>query len=118
MGAESDIIIPRDRTGHHIPYVSKSSGLIVVTESPKSLFPKPGVLVDVLIYTDGTNDATLEIYDNSDSATGTVLAKIVAKGGELMAGEVSIMTEAKYGMYVVLAGVGCSALIRYIPSVQ
>ena len=39
-----------------------------------------GILTGVQIITDGTNDATLVLYDNASAATGTAVFKITVTG--------------------------------------
>jgi len=85
--------------------ILSSSGAIKVT---------PGILVGVLAYTDGANDVTVTIYDNSSAAAGTVLSKIVVPGADKTGGEVNIMCEARTGIYMSISGTGATALIRYV----
>jgi hypothetical protein len=72
------------------------------------------LLRSLIVYTDGTNNATAIIYDNATEASGTELAKIVVKGSELMGGETAIKVRAENGLYLELSGVGATALVRYI----
>lgn len=89
---------------------TKSTGLL---SSSGVIKATPGVLVDMLVYTDGTNNATLTIYNDPDSANGTELGKIIVKGTELMGGEVSIVCDATLGMYAEISGTGATYLVRY-----
>lgn len=109
MGRAS-ILFTREENGIPFPYTSKSTGLLSASGVIKASF---GILIDVLVYTDGTNNATVTIYDDPDSANGTELAKVVVKGSDLMGGEVSILTGAALGMYISISGTGAQALVRY-----
>lgn len=104
-------VFARDANSTPFPYTSHSTGLLDASAVIKAA---EGVLVDVLVYTDGTNNATVIVYDDVDSANGTVLAKVVVKGSDLMGGEVSIMVDAHAGMYMAISGTGATALIRYV----
>jgi len=100
----------QEANGRIFPYSTTSSGILNTSQSVKDVF---GVLVDVLVYTDGNNNATVTVYDNPSAASGTVLAKIIVKGTDLMGGEVSILVDAQTGIYVDISGTGATALIRY-----
>jgi len=109
MGAGS---LPFFKSGNHepFPYTSTSSGILNADTAIKA---STGILIDVLVYTDGTNNATVTIYDDPNSADGTVLAKVVVKGSDLMGGEVGILANAGAGIYMDISGTGATALIRY-----
>lgn len=92
-----------------------SSGIVTVSQSPYTVVGHRAVLVSAHLYTDGTNDATLTIYDSSSGANGNVLAKYVAKGSELQLGEGGIWVLARNGITISLSGGSCSALIRWTP---
>jgi len=57
-----------------------SSGL---KEADAAIMATPGYFFGVLLRTDGTNEATIALYDDPDSADGTVLAAFGVPGADL-----------------------------------
>ena len=106
---------PIDSNGHPVP-CSQSTGLVPLASAPKSIVAGGAVLVDCLLYTDGTNDATLTIYDSPNAANGIELCQVIVKGAELWGGEVNIMCQAAFGLYMTLTGNGSKALVRHMPA--
>lgn len=92
-----------------------SFGLKTVTDVGSGLAVKSssGVLADCIVYTDGTNEATLIAYDNASAASGIVLAKVIVLGADKMGGEIDIEVAASNGIFITLTGTGSSCLIRY-----
>jgi len=105
-----DVKIPSDSRGNRFAYCCKSNGIKNTSGIIKASL---GILVDLLVYTDGNNNATVIIYDNPSAASGNELAKVVVKGDELMGGEVNILCNAELGMYMSISGTGATALVRY-----
>ncbi len=95
------------------PY-STSSGIVTVGQSPYIVHAAPCVLIDAIVYTDGTNDATLTVYDNATTVTGTVLAQAKAAGADLQAGVANMLRIADNGIAIEIVGTGASALIAYM----
>lgn len=92
---------------------STSSGLQSATALISSNI---GRLHAIQVITDGTNAATLVVYDNNAaSATGTVLAKIKVSGAGLY--ETLVMQDAgqvvNKGLYCVLTGTGAEYIVHY-----
>lgn len=93
-----------------IPATCKSSGELTaattVREGRSHLF-------GVLILTDGSNDALVQVYDNT-SAAGTLLFK-----GSLAAAEntgyvpFNYPVRADLGLHVVITGTGASVILYY-----
>lgn len=102
---------PQDPNAHPVPYVTGSSGLLT---SDQSVVVGPGILVAVIVYTDGVNDNSVIVYDHADSASGTVLAQVKLAGEDLMGGETNIMGEFTNGLYIDVTGTGVEVLLRYI----
>lgn len=75
---------------------------------------KPCTLVSATVLTDGTNAATLVLYDNASSAAGTVLAKVKVAGANLM-GFVVPLARAEKGIYADVTGTGAEFVITYEP---
>lgn len=96
--------------------LTTSSGLMTVGEldTGKVILDHPGILMTAIAYTDGSNDATLTIYDNATTVTGTELSYTKVKGTELMGGETQAYRVAENGITVKLTGTGSSALIAYM----
>ncbi len=100
------------RTGNeHTVEITESSGL---KNSDVQILDNPGVLVAIIVFTDGSNDATAIVYDNPDAASGKVLGKVVVKGADLMGGELKMNALARTGLFLDITGVGAEALIRFI----
>lgn len=71
------------------------------------------VLWSVLAITDGTNAATVIIYDNTE-ATGNKLAEFVVPGASQYGGRNWIMpVGAKIGLYAAISGTGASCIVEY-----
>lgn len=100
-----------DLSGNKVSYTCLSSGLL---SSSQAVFTTKAVLVSLIVYTDGTNNGTAILYDNASAGSGTEVAKIVAKGSELMGGETHIMCDCENGIYLSLSGTGATALVRYL----
>ena len=66
----------------------------------------PCVLYGAFVITDGTNNATLTIYDNT-SAAGKILRQITVVGGNYYGGfELPVGIAAGTGIYASLSGAG------------
>ncbi len=91
-----------------------SSGLVPLAASPAVVAQGQCVLMAAHVYTDGTNDATLTVYDSATGANGTVLARLRVKGTDLQIGEGGIEVHATNGLVVELGGSGSSGLVRYV----
>ncbi len=91
-----------------------SSGLVPLASSPAVVAQGQCILMAAHVYTDGTNDATLTVYDSSAGASGTVLARLRARGADLQVGEGGIEVHATNGLVVELSGSGSSGLVRYV----
>ncbi len=73
-----------------------------------------GWLGGFLIVTNGTDNATLIIYNDVDSADGTALAKWVVAGGDLDGGVMfPFPVEATVGMYADIEGTGANYWVYY-----
>lgn len=76
----------------------------------------PGTLLGLIIVTDGTNDATVSLYDNASAASGNILAKFVVKGAdlakELVISECGVV--ANNGIYADVSGTGANYIVHYL----
>jgi len=88
-----------------------SSGIVT---SDSAIITESGVLVAIIVFTDGVNDATVVVYDNDSAASGTVLGKVIVKGADNMGGELKINARVTNGIFVDVSGTGAEVLIRYI----
>lgn len=63
----------------------------------------------------GTTPATITVYDSINTATGSIIDKIVVGSGVSTNVNRYIPTMAKYGMYAVMSGTGAQASLFYGP---
>ena len=71
------------------------------------------LLTGILLLTDGTNNASIIIYDAA-SATGTVLFKLAVPGaGNFGGATFEIPIRAQIGIYADVTGTGASYIIYY-----
>ena len=66
-----------------------------------------------LVFTNGSNAATLTIYDNASAASGKVLLKVVVVGADLMGGAFPSfgIEKGANGLYAELSGTGASFIL-------
>jgi len=78
-----------------------------------------GFLTALMVYTDGTNDATVTLYDCKTGALGKVLVKLPIAGDNDYGGRIwadSAFRRFTDGIYAVVSGAGASAIVEYIKS--
>ena len=95
---------------------SKSSGHLSAT---KLVYSGPCYLTGVAVASDGTNAATLIVYDASTAETiGKEMFRAVATGGATAGGYESrdwaFPVECQNGIYAVLSGTTPSYVVEYI----
>lgn len=94
-----------------------SSGLITSATQVSLLSCR---LQSLQVNTDGTNPATVIVYDSENSTTSgkTILAKAIVPG--LQGGEFRHFNDdgiyASRGLYVTISGTGAEAIVAYAPS--
>lgn len=79
-----------------------------------AIMAAPGKLRGIMAEADGTNAATIIVYDNATAASGTILAKIVVDAGltyECLLPPGGIVANA--GLYLSLSGTGAAAVVLY-----
>jgi hypothetical protein len=91
--------------------VYKSSGALGPSAGA-CVLAKKGILAGALVSTNGTNDATLTVYDSLTAAGNQLLPTIVVPGANLLGG-VIIPIEAETGITYVLTGTGARVVIYY-----
>lgn len=75
---------------------------------------KKGALCSVLVITDGTNAATVLIYDNT-SAAGKKIAEFTVAGATGYGGRNWIFPVGyENGLYMDISGTGASAIVEYV----
>lgn len=68
----------------------------------------------LLVVTDGTNTATVIVYDNASAASGTILAKLVVAGASNTSSFLPVRgIQASNGLYVSISGTGAAAQVLY-----
>jgi hypothetical protein len=71
-----------------------------------------GVLTGALIITDGSNAATLTLYDHASTNSGTVLFKATVAGASNFGGATwEIPIRYKNGIYAVISGTGANYVV-------
>ena len=76
-----------------------------------------GCITGIKVITDGTNDATLIVYDNT-AASGTVVDETKVNGANHYGGRnVIFPIKVDNGIYAAISGTGASYIIEYIPNV-
>lgn len=76
------------------------------------------ILKSVILEGDGTNAASVILYDNATAASGVVLAKIMLKAssGDLTTSfENSDGIEARYGIFADVTGTGAAYTVHFCP---
>lgn len=91
---------------------SKSTGALAASGV---VLAEDGLLTSLQVFTDGTNAATVTIYDNPTAASGTILSKISVPGATLYDSFVpTISIDATTGIYASIAGTGASMIVHYM----
>ena len=81
------------------------SGVIIADDSQLRGF---------VLLTDGTNDATIVIYDNASAASGKILFKAKVTGSENFGGIVNLKVKAVNGIYASITGTGAEFIVFYV----
>lgn len=94
-----------------------SSGLLAASQAVMggNSSPCSGRLLSIHLIADGTNAATVTIYDNPSAASGLVLAKLSIPAGETyvdahLPGDGMV---ANQGLYASLSGTGAACIVGY-----
>lgn len=88
---------------------TQSSGLKTTSGIIKAV---PCLLTGVLVITDGTNAATVILYDNASTNSGTVLWKCTVVGAAYFGGATfEIPVRAQKGVYMTISGTGANAVV-------
>ncbi len=72
------------------------------------------VITAVFVHADGTNEATVTLYDSATASTSNKIHEWIVKAGDKNGGYVlSTGRRTKSGLYVVLSGTGASYYIDF-----
>ena len=89
--------------------VTKSTGTLT---SSTSVATVAGQLTGVLVLTDGTNAATITLYDNKSTSSGTVLFTATVPGTAYFGGATwEIPVRFTNGVYATISGTGASYIV-------
>lgn len=80
-----------------------------------AIVTRPTRLVSVILEGDGTNAASVTLYDNASAASGTVLAKVLLQASGPMYTQFMIPegVECSNGIYADVAGTGAAYIVHY-----
>ena len=81
--------------------------------SSAAVFTGKCYLRSVGVFTDGTNAATVTVYDNTSGAGKKVAGPYTIAGSSYFGGETMPPTPCANGIYVVISGTGAGARVRY-----
>lgn len=73
----------------------------------------PCLFTGIEVITDGTNPATVILYDNATTNSGTKLCEITVVGAENYGGFTPPPTKAHNGIYAAISGTGASCIVFY-----
>lgn len=91
----------------------KSSGDLAV--GSHSTLSGKGLYTGVVVNTNGSNDATVTVYDNT-SAAGTIIDKYVIVAADYVGGGyLPFPIYIENGIFVVVAGTGAVCRVNYVP---
>ena len=89
---------------------SISSGLL---SADAQIYTGRGTLQGLTVLTDGTNAATVTLYDNT-AASGTVIAKLVVAGADRQGFQSwNFHPRCLNGIYADVSGTGASYIVHY-----
>lgn len=97
------------------PQPVTTSGLLT---ADTAVLARPGRLKHVMLIADGTNAATVIVYDNATAASGNVLAKlsIAATGTHQFVQFDAAGVECNAGIYADVTGTGAAFVIGFSPA--
>lgn len=90
---------------------STSTGLLAASAA---VHARSAVLTSLIAEGDGTNVATVIVYNNPSAASGTILAKaIVPSGTRTIHLTFDSPIVGNLGLYVAISGTGAGAIVHY-----
>lgn len=72
-----------------------------------------GLLCGIHVITDGTNDATVIVYDNTSAAGTKLFEAVVAGANDAQLFDFSVPVKAQIGIYVDVSGTGASYIVYF-----
>lgn len=97
-------------------YSATCTGALAAGAS-QSITANHALLLGIIVNTDGTNAATVTVFDNPSAASGKVLARMIVPGAtrfaNFTAGDWGI--EAMTGLFVTVTGTGSEAIVYWSP---
>ena len=82
--------------------------------SSAAILAMPGALQTVVVTADGTNQATVILYDNASAASGTILARVIVDAGLVFESlHLTIPVVALNGIYASISGTGAACVVHY-----
>ncbi len=90
---------------------SQSTGLLTAATTVVSAYPN--ILDHVQINTDGTNNATVTVYDNTAASGKIVCQRTVLGANQGLATNLIPPVKLEVGLTVTIAGTGASAIVGY-----
>ncbi len=94
-----------------MPAACRSSGQLLASAVVKASAAK---FYGVEVVTDGTNTATVTIYDNASAAAGTILSQPIVAGAVRFDKTQEIPpVAASNGLYCNIAGTGAKAIVYF-----
>lgn len=85
----------------------KSSSAVIVA--------RPALLKSIILEGDGTNAASVVVYDNASAASGNIVAELLlqASGPKCITFDAAGGIEANNGLYASLSGTGAACIVHY-----
>lgn len=96
-------------------YLTESATSSGLQNADAAIAARPARLLGLQVVGDGTNAATVVVYDNASAASGTVLAKVVVDAGLVEAHPALPIGGvcANKGIYVDVTGTGAEYIVYY-----
>lgn len=97
-----------------LAYAQRGMRTLGLQTADKAILARPGYFHGIEIITDGTNDASVIVYDNASAASGTIVFQGTIKGINNFGGVIFIdPVEMFNGIYIDMTGTGMSYIIYY-----
>ena len=97
-----------------ISYAQKGMRTSGIKTEDMAILARPGYFHGIEIITDGTNNASVIVYDNASAASGTVIFQGTILGANNFGGVIFIdPVEMFKGIYIDMTGTGMSYIVYY-----
>jgi hypothetical protein len=92
-----------------------AQGSAVLTEDGAAATGANVYITALTVITDGTNNATVVLYDSASAASGTVIAELWVPGALISDRQVwTFPRKVSAGIYADLTGTGASCIVEYM----